>query len=168
MKILFHIIIFIVFSCAAYAEDSSKSIVDNILSNGVIVNPDSNTNDILNKLGKPTEIQTKAVDNLYSDIDDELSSITYMGLSLLVYTTKSLENNWSKVSKVSVKGNNYLLPYNIKIGTNKSDLINILGKPHQINDNYWYYYSSDNEPHLQLILIINNNKLQEFIWSYMP
>jgi len=168
MKILFHFIIFIVFSHSSYAVDSSKSYVDNILSNGIIVSPDSNTNDILKKLGKPTEIQIKTVDNLYSEIDDELSSITYKGLSLLVYTTKSLENNWSKVSKVSVKSNKYMLPYNIKIGANKSDLIKVLGKPHQVDGNYWYYFSSDNEPHLQLILIVSNNELQEFIWSYMP
>jgi len=169
IKIL--IALYLLCTGVSYASSSpvSAKIVDEILFNGIVVKPSSDVKGVIEQLGQPLKKITKSIQNKITGIYDEITYLFYDEAEIWIYTTKGLEKNWSKVSEVVITGNKYTLPNNLKIGLNEEEVTNILGNASMTqNSTTWYYFPSDDEPHLQLILEFQNRILKEFRWSCMP
>ena len=155
-------------TCVASETTDKAIIIDEILYSGLLVNPELNEEGVISSLGKPIRSVTKQISNKHHDTNDELTYLYYSGIEILIYTTKGLEHNWSKVTKVIIYSKNDKLPHGLNIGASKTSIIKILGNPHQIHNNKWYYFASDGEPHLQLIIELKSEFVNKLSWSYMP
>jgi hypothetical protein len=155
--------------CSAFEHSEKTEIIDDILFNGLLVNPDLNVKGVINELGDPLRTETKLMPNTYTGIDDEITFLYYEDLEVWVFTTKGLKKNWSKVSKVIVSGEKYALPHNLIIGLREKEVEKILGVSSiKTGKKRWYYFPSEPEPHLQLILDFDGGALIKLTWSYMP
>lgn len=154
------------FTLSANAELLGQSLVDTILQDGLVVSPNSDAASVKTKLGKPLQTSTKEIKNKYSARNDKIEALYYKDLKIYVYTLNNPEYQWSKVSQVVVSSNLYNIP--IRIGLTKPDVVELLGDSAIIKESSWFYFPSKKEPHLQLIIKFNGNRVSEVIWSHMP
>lgn len=146
---------------------AGQSDVDKILEQGLIVSPDLDASGVKNKLGDPLNTTVRNVINKYSEKNDHIETLIYKDAKIIIYTFNHPEHGWSKVAQVVVSGNTYDIP--VKIGMPKSSVIELLGQSNVPGkEAIWYYFPSDTEPHLQLIIKFNDSKVSEVTWSHMP
>ncbi len=144
-----------------------QSLVDSILYEGLIVSPEIDASGVRAQLGNPLNTTISEVKNKYSVGNDQVETLSYKDLSVVVYTFNHPEHGWSKVVKVVLSGNSYRAP--IEVGFTKEHVVDLVGsKSTSSTEDTWHYYPSDDEPHLQLIVKFTGNTVSEVIWSHMP
>jgi hypothetical protein len=164
----------LLFSTSSIASETSpyQARVDKLLAEAFVVSPNDDEQEVIKKLGAPKKRNVTAVNNKYSNFNDQQIEIFYPGLSILIYTFSDPKHGWSKVSRIDVSQNKWPFKYNLKIGMEKELIKKSLGSPHQTSEVEgvlnWFYFPSDEEPHLQLICTIRGGKLSKLIWSNMP
>lgn len=158
-------------SFSALAVDTTgQTLVDNVLSNGIVVSPEADEARVRAALGTPNRSESKEVLNQYSGKSDRAVFLFYEGLSILVFTFTDPQHGWSKVSQVRVWNPKWQLPGGLKIGMQASAVAQRFGKPH-ISENSgrtWVYFPSNEESHLQLRVEFMDEVLKEVVWSYLP
>ena len=160
----FTLLVFVVIANAALA---GQNLVDSILHEGLVVPPDIDASGVITQLGKPLNSTINVVKNKYSENNDQIETLYYKDLRVVVYTFNHSEHGWSRVTQVVVSGNSYGAP--IEIGLTKTRVVELMGaKSTSSTENTWYYFPSEEEPHLQLIIQFNGNTVSEVIWSHMP
>ena len=146
---------------------ADQGLVDTILLEGLVVSPDIDVSGVIKQLGRPLNTTVSEVKNKYSENNDQIETLFYKDLRVVVYTFNHPEYGWSKVAQVVVSGNSYGVP--IEIGLIKARVVELVGaKNTSSTEDSWYYYPSEEEPHLQLIIKFNDNTVSEVIWSHMP
>jgi hypothetical protein len=147
--------------------------IDSITLNGIVVSPSQNKSEIIQSIGSPiSREEVKDVKNKYYEFNDKVTLLKYDNLLISIYSFRHPENGWEKVAQIVVGSSKWNLPYGIEIGQNESQIKQTLGMPHQEaesgGETRWYYFPSDGEPHLQIILTFKAGKLHEFTWSHWP
>lgn len=158
-------------------EKSELTPIDDLALNGIIINLDADENQLVQKLGRPKRVETNDIDNPYYDeFDDASISYYYPGLEIIYYYHKHPEYGWKAISQIEVTSNEYKLKYNIKMGMDVDDVVNLFG----VNQCFeWesegkYYISFfptekiEVDPHVQIIFVFKDERLIEFSWSRWP
>jgi len=146
--------------------------IDDLTINGVIVSPKASEKEVLNQLGRPAKKEMKAVRNPYQDFDDRLIFYKYPGLTVVFYQFSHPNRGWTKLAQVCVTSDRWPLKEGLKVGIRSDAVANILGPSHESSQVdgklHWFYFPSDEEPHLQIICVFEGGVLTEFVWSHMP
>lgn len=146
--------------------------IDDLPWNGVIVSPKGSEKEVLAQLGSPTKKETRPVHNAYFDFEDLLIFYEYPGLTIVFYQFAHPNQGWTKLVKVHVKSDRWPLKDGLKVGLRRDLVADILGPFHESSQAdgklYWFYFPTDEEPHLQIICVFEEGVLTELVWSHTP
>ncbi len=183
LKIIFIIILtFFTLSCLILKAENKYpptnfKLVKELFDDGFNFKIGKTLDEVKKNLGKPKEIKVEK--HLW--IEEKtyeagtFYTLIYDGIEVEIYEIK--KNKEQLLTRVKITNNNYLIKHNIKIGTTKDILFNLLGDYRGAGDNYfWYYIYVENEPdlknkfkdysQLQLIFSFKDDKINEINFLY--
>lgn len=158
----------------------SNDVVIGLVYEGLGVQVSDSPDEMIKLHGRPNEIEEKAHDNPYSDIDDAIYKYRFEGFNAYYYKFNHPTHGWIKLTEVTINSRNVKIRYGITIGMSENEVVDILGKPTSMsnkeNGNKLLFYSPElpinhkyfPPEHEQLRLEIADGKLVKFSWLNWP
>lgn len=167
----------LLFGCSAVQKvdiKGPKQKIYDLTYNGIGIDAGSTRQETFELLGEPTKVETTLIDNQYYEFKDEITTYFYPGLEVLYYKLNHPELGWDKVARIKVSDNNHTLKYGIKIGMPASEVFREFGESpsppykNELTGAESIFYIPEGASHEQVIFVLKNGKVEEFIWSNMP
>ena len=116
-------------ACTKEVSPLRQITIEELMSYGIVIHPDTDENNLLHQLGIPLE-RREGTDNPYN-LDYRSNHITYIYTGLEIYYVQSNSeiNNWKKIISIIVTSDCYLLDYGVHIGMKQDEIYERFGNP---------------------------------------
>ena len=166
-------ILFIMANCSQRQIIDKQEAIDDLATNGIIVDLSFNEQELVNHFGQPLKIEVEEINNpYYNEFKDASIHYFYSGLEIIYYHHNHPEHGWKKIKRIEVTTNDYDLKYGIKIGMHASEIYKLFGPSHfpkwESAGIVYLGYQTEESVHDQILFALKDDKLDKFIWSDWP
>jgi len=166
-------ILFIMANCSQRQIIDEQEAIDDLVTNGIIVDLSLNERELVNHFGQPLKIEVEEIDNpYYNEFKDASIHYFYSGLEIIYYHHKHPEHGWKKIKRIEVTTNDYDLKYGRRIGMHASEIYKLFGPSHFPKWEWagivYLCYQTEESVHDQILFALRDDELAKFIWSDWP
>jgi hypothetical protein len=123
---------------------------------------------IKKKLGAPISEKIEYVKNIYDDEQiDQIHILKYQGLEIQVLHVNRVEPDDLLIGVKITNSDNYPIKFGIKIGSERSYVLDLLGKPSD-GDGVIKYYTEVGDTYPRVHMFFEKDKLKEIQWEWLP
>jgi hypothetical protein len=123
---------------------------------------------IKKKFGAPISEKIENVTNIHDDKQiDQIHILTYQGLEVQVLHVNRIEPYDLLIGVNITNSDNYPIKFGIKIGSERSYVLDLLGKPSE-GDGVLKYYTEVGDTYPTVYMFFEKDKLKEIQWEWLP
>ena len=116
-------------SCTKEVTPLKQITIEELMSHGIAIHPDTDENALLHQLGIPLERCEETTNQYNLDYRSNHISYIYPGLVIYYVQSNSEVNNWKKIISITVTSDCYLLDYGVHIGMRQAEIYERFGRP---------------------------------------
>jgi hypothetical protein len=123
---------------------------------------------IKKKFGAPVSEKIENVKNIHdNDQIDQIHVLKYQGLEVQVLRVNMIEPYDLLIGVRITDSDNYPIKFGIKIGSERSYVLDLLGKPSDGNG-VMKYYTEPGDTYPTVYMVFEKEKLKEIQWEWLP
>ena len=116
-------------ACTKVVAPLSQVTIEELMSNGIVIHPDTDENALLHQLGVPLERREETSNPYHLEYRTNYVTYLYAGLEVLYVQSNSDTNNWKDIIAIVVTSDQYLQQYGLYIGMTQEEILQRFGNP---------------------------------------